>query len=151
AQLSSALVWKIVEPDTLDAIRAAFALAKKEKRALSLAGGRSAMGGQPFGADNILVDTRKLSRVIDFDAERGLIEVEAGVQWPRLYDFLAAGQQGRDKQWTFAQKPVEIDRVTIGGSLAANIHGRGLAMAPFASDIESFKLLNDKGDLVNCS
>ncbi|HXI37196.1 MAG TPA: FAD-dependent oxidoreductase, partial [Burkholderiales bacterium] len=148
AQLSSAMVWKIVEPDSLDGVRAAFALAKKEKRALSIAGGRSAMGGQEFGAESVLIDTRKLSKVIDFDAERGLIEVEAGVQWPRLYDFLAAGQQGRDKQWTFAQKPADIDRVTIGGSLSANIHGRGLAMAPFASDIESFKLLDHKGELV---
>jgi len=151
AQLSSALVWKIVEPDSIEGVQAAFALAKKEKRALSIAGSRSAMGGQEFGADNVLIDTRKLSRVIDFDAERGLIEVEAGVQWPRLYDFLAAGQVGRDKQWTFAQKPADIDRVTIGGSLSANIHGRGLAMAPFVSDIESFRLMNDRGEIVNCS
>jgi FAD/FMN-containing dehydrogenase len=151
AQLSSALVWKVVEPDSIEGVSAAFALAKKEKRALSFAGGRSAMGGQEFGSENVLVDVRKLSRVIDFDAERGTVEVEAGVQWPRLYDFLAGGQNGREKQWTFAQKPVDIDRVTIGGSLSANIHGRGLAMAPFASDIESFKLIDHKGDLVNCS
>src|SRR5205809_525308 len=151
AQLSSALVWKIVEPDSVEGVRAAFALAKKEKRAVSIAGGRSAMGGQEFGAENVLIDVRKLSKVIDFDAERGLIEVESGVQWPRLYDFLAAGQTGRERQWTFAQKPADIDRVTIGGSLSANIHGRGLAMAPFVSDVEAFKLLDHRGELVSCS
>ena len=150
AQLSSTLVFKIVEPDSLDEVRGAFKLARSEERAICIAGGRHSMGVQPFGADGVLIDTRKLSRVIDFDAERGMIEVEAGVQWPRLYEFLLSGQRGRDKQWTFAQKPA-VDRTTIGGCLSANIHGGGLAMPPLVADIESFKLLDAKGELRSCS
>ena len=55
------------------------------------------------------------------------------------------------KQWTFSQKQTGADKLTIGGSLSANIHGRGLALPPFISDIESFKLLNARGDLLQCS
>jgi FAD/FMN-containing dehydrogenase len=73
------------------------------------------------------------------------------MQWPRLYDFLLGAQRGRDKQWTFAQKPAGADRISIGGSLSANIHGRGLAMPPFIGDIESFKLVDAKGALHSCS
>ncbi len=151
AQLSSTLVFKILEPDSLDGVRGAFLFARREERAICIAGGRHAMGAQQFGLDGVLIDTRKLNQVIDFDAERGTIDVEAGVQWPRLYEFLVSGQRGRDKQWGFAQKPAGADRTTIGGCLSANVHGRGLAMPPLIADIESFKLVNGRGELRNCS
>jgi FAD/FMN-containing dehydrogenase len=39
----------------------------------------------------------------------------------------------------------------MGGSLSANMHGRGLTLPPLISDIESFQLLNARGQLLNCS
>ena len=42
------------------------------------------MGGQQFAADSNCFDTRELDRVISFDRERGLLEAEAGIQWPKL-------------------------------------------------------------------
>ena len=36
----------------------------------------------------MLVDTRDLNRVLAFDAERGAITVEGGIQWPQLLDHL---------------------------------------------------------------
>jgi len=83
--------------------------------------------------------------VLAFDEERGLIEVEAGMQWPALLEELRKGN------WGFSQKQTGADRLTMGGSLSANMHGRGLTLPPFISDIESFKLLNARGNLVNCS
>ena len=68
----------------------------------------------------------------------------AASTWPRH-------QKGRERQWTFAQKQTGADKLTIGGCLAANIHGRGLKMPPFIGDVESFKLLTAKGDVVECS
>ena len=40
------------------------------------------MGGQQFGTDALLIDIRKLSRVIRLDRERGIPEAEAGIEWP---------------------------------------------------------------------
>ena len=51
---------------------------------MSIAGGRHAMGGQQFGESALLVDTRALDRVLDFDAERGIVTVEGGIEWPAL-------------------------------------------------------------------
>src|SRR5262249_58388744 len=82
-QLSATLVYRIEKPDTLDGVRAALRLAAREKRALCIAGGRHSMGSQAFAADGVLVDTRKLTQVLSFDAERGLIEVEAGIGRPQ--------------------------------------------------------------------
>lgn len=144
-QLSGTLVYKIVTPDAIDGVHEAIKLAQSEERAVCISGGRHSMGSQAFAADGVLIDTRKLSKVLALDNDKGLIEVEAGMQWPELLETL------HRTPWAFHQKQSGVDRVTIGGSLSANMHGNVLGSAPFVSDIESFKLLNAKGALVNCS
>ncbi|HYQ94343.1 MAG TPA: FAD-binding oxidoreductase [Burkholderiales bacterium] len=151
SQLNPTRVELVVEPETLDAARAAIAAARRENRAVCIAGGRHAMGAQAFATDGVLIDIRKLDRVLGFDMERGLIEVESGMQWPKLLAELTAAQRGREKQWGFAQKQTGADRLTMGGCLSANVHGRGLTLPPFVGDVESFKLLDAKGELFNCS
>jgi len=151
SQLNSTRVWRIVQPDTLDGVRSAIRAAQKEEKQVCLSGARHAMGGQQFLADGLMIDTRRLSKVLAFDQEKGHLEVEAGMQWPQLLQVLTSAQKGREQQWTFAQKQTGADKLTIGGCLAANIHGRGLKMPPFIGDVESFKLLTARGELVNCS
>lgn len=151
SQLNPTRVDRVVEPGTLDAARAAIATAKREGRAVCIAGGRHAMGAQAFAADGVLIDIRGLDRVLGFDMERGLIEVESGMQWPKLLAELTRAQGGRAKPWGFAQKQTGADRLTMGGCLSANVHGRGLTLPPFVGDVESFKLLDPGGELRNCS
>src|SRR5581483_200991 len=140
----------IVQPEGLDGVRAALRLAVSEKRALCIAGGRHSMGSQAFATDGLLVDTRRLNTLLNFDAERGLIEVEAGMQWPQLLEVLGNVQLG-ERKWAFNQKQTGADRLTLGGSLAANAHGRGLTLPPMISDVEAIKLLDAHGRLVECS
>ena len=149
--LSATLVSQILVPGSVADLRAALKLARSEERAICISGARHSMGQQGFGSDAILLDMRKMNRVLGFDTGRGLIEVEAGMQWPQLLNELTVAQRGDDTPWAFAQKPTGADRMTIGGSLSANIHGRGLAMAPFVNDIEAFRLLNARGELLRCS
>jgi FAD/FMN-containing dehydrogenase len=149
-QLSGTYVYRIVQPEGLDGVRAALKLAATEKRALCIAGGRHSMGSQAFATDGVLIDTRRLSKVLSFDAERGLIEVEAGIEWPELLQALNYAQPGARK-WGFNQKQTGADRLTLGGSLAANAHGRGLTLPPIIGDVEAIKLLDARGRLHNCS
>lgn len=151
AQLSSARVFKIEQPVNLEGVRKAFALAKEEERPVCIAGGRHSMGGQPFVADGVMIDVRKLNKVLAFNDAAGLIEVESGVMWPQLLEYLVQAQRGRNPQWTFSQKQAGADRMTLGGSLSANIHGRGLTLPPFIGDIEAFTLLDHRGQIVQCS
>ena len=109
------------------------------------------MGGQQFATDSICVDTRSLDRVISFDQEHGLIEVEAGIQWPKLMAAYLDAQTGREKQWGIAQKQTGADTFTLGGSLSSNVHGRGLTMKPLISNVESFTLINAEGKSMRCS
>ena len=149
-QLSATWVNRIVQPDTLDGVRSALKLAAADKRALCIAGGRHSMGSQAFATDGVLVDTRRLTKVLSFDDERGLIEVEAGMQWPQLLQALNYAQPG-ERKWAFNQKQTGADRLSLGGSLAANAHGRGLALPPIVGDVEAIKLLDARGRLLTCS
>jgi FAD/FMN-containing dehydrogenase len=125
--------------------------ARQNGKSVSIAGGRHAMGGQQFGTDTVLVDTVKMDRVLSFDAGNGLVEVEAGIEWPALIDHLVrAGEHGKPA-WGIRQKQTGADRLTIGGALSANAHGRGLRMRPFVGDVESFVLVDGEGKVHHCS
>ena len=151
SKLNETRVNRVVPADSVEAIQSAIEAAKSEVRPVSIAGGRHAMGAQQFGTGTLLLDTTKLNRVLDFDAERGIVEVEAGIAWPELIDYTVGAQQGRPEQWGIAQKQTGADKLSIGGALAANAHGRGLRMKPFSSDVESFVLIDPDGKALTCS
>ncbi len=115
------------------------------------AGSRHAMGGQQFRTDGVLLDMTRLNRVIGFDPAAGTIDVEGGIEWPELINFLIREQAASRNAWGIRQKQTGADRLTIGGAISANAHGRGLTMAPFIADIESFELVDANGHLRACS
>jgi FAD/FMN-containing dehydrogenase len=151
AQINPTRVSGIVTPSNLSELLEALSQASREGKTVSIAGGRHAMGGQQFCSGQLLIDTRKLNRVLVFDKERGHIEVEAGMEWPELVDHLINSPVGQDRWWSIAQKQTGADRLTIGGSLSSNVHGRGLRMKPLIGDVESFTLLDAEGSLRLCS
>ncbi len=118
---------------------------------VAVCGGRHAMGGQQFASGGTLLDMSGLDRLLNFDADSGLIEIEAGIQWPKLLADYLSLQRGRSRQWGIRQKQTGADRISIGGSLAANIHGRVLSNKPFIEDIVSFRLIDPEGRMLECS
>ena len=151
SRLNATRVRRVVTPNSLDALQAAVRDARRVGHAVSVAGGRHAMGGQQFGRGTVLVDTTRLNRVVSFDRTRGRIEVEAGIQWPELVDYLHREQAGQPRPWGIRQKQTGVDRVCVGGSLASNIHGRGLAFPPIVGDVESLVLIDADGKAHTCS
>jgi FAD/FMN-containing dehydrogenase len=151
SQLNPALVDRIVRPDSEAAVAAAIKSARDAGKAICIAGGRHAMGGQQFASGAVLIDTRKLRRVLKLDAARGVVEAEAGVQWPELVEQLVARQRGQKRPWGIIQKQTGADRLTLGGAIGANIHGRGLNLRPFIGDVDSFTLVDAAGRVLNCS
>lgn len=151
SQLNETRVAEIVRPASLDSLTGAVARASGDGLGLAVAGGRHAMGGQQFCTGGLLVDTTALDRVLAFDGEAGTIDVEAGIQWPALLSYLNATQADARRPWAFRQKQTGADRLSIGGAVAANAHGRGLTFPPFVSDVESLTLVSAGGDVVPCS
>jgi FAD/FMN-containing dehydrogenase len=145
SRLNATRVDGIVPVDSLDSIRSALAHARRAGHPVAVAGGMHAMGGQQFCSGGIVLDTRPLSRVLAIDEEHGLVDVEAGIQWPALVDALA------DTRWAIRQKQTGADDLCIGGAISANAHGRGLSFGPFVGDVERLVLVGPDGLARTCS
>ena len=52
------------------------------------------MGGQQFASGAVMIDTRPMRRELRLDAKRGIVEADAGIQWPELVNELIAMQKG---------------------------------------------------------
>jgi len=151
SQLNATRVRRIVEINSTASLTSAVRQAANDRSPIAIAGGRHAMGGQQFASDATLLDMRPFSKVLAFDAAAGTVEVEAGIMWPALVDDLVKRQAGAAKQWGIAQKQTGADRLTIGGALAANVHGRGLKMKPVVDNVDSFVIVDSTGEPRTCS
>jgi FAD/FMN-containing dehydrogenase len=140
-----------IAPRTTEEVAYSVRQIRDRGQVLSIAGSCHAMGGQQFARDAWLLDTRALNRVLDFDPERALIRAQAGITWPDLIRSYVARQHGRELTWGIRQKQTGADRLTLGGAVAANIHGRGLRFTPFVDDIESLEVVLASGEIVECN
>jgi FAD/FMN-containing dehydrogenase len=151
SQLNATKVRRVVRPTSVREVESLIRGGRAGRSAFSVCGSRHAMGGQQFGTDTTLLDLRSMNKVRRFDATRGVVEVDAGIEWPALVQFLVERQQHASRAWGIAQKQTGADRLTIGGALSANAHGRGLRMRPFVGDVESFELVDADGRRRVCS
>jgi FAD/FMN-containing dehydrogenase len=156
SQLNPTRVRRIVKPTGVDALADVIGRARSDGRPVAIAGGRHAMGGQQFAEDAVLLDTRELDRVLAFDREAGTITVEAGIQWPAVMTYLSDAQADNTlvagtKAWGVVQKQTGADRLSIGGALACNAHGRGLNLKPIVEQVRWFDLVDATGTVRRCS
>jgi FAD/FMN-containing dehydrogenase len=147
SSLNPTRVAEIVAPGSIADICETIGIAAARGMPIAICGGRHAMGGQQFGDAALLLDMRHMDRVLAFDDANGLVEVEAGIQWPALIDYLE--QAGG--RWSIRQKQTGADTLSLGGCLSSNVHGRGLKMQPFITDVEAFTLIDAQGVLHLCS
>src|SRR5262245_57829396 len=117
SRLNPTSVDRVVRISSTEMLLHTLDVARRESKPVSIAGSRHAAGGQQFGSGMIVADMRGLRRVLEFDADRGQIEVEAGIEWPALMDHLHQVQAGPGG-WGIIQKQ-GVDPITLGGTLAA--------------------------------
>ena len=146
SRLNATEVADVVPVASPAAIVEALERARAAGLPVAIAGGRHAMGGQQF-AQAGSCSTPGARRVPRFDRERGLIEVEAGIQWPEL---LAQALADRPRQGGRA----EADRRRSLSSAAPSPRtctAAGSRCQPFVGDVESLTLVGADGELRTCS
>ena len=151
SRLNQTSVREVVAPSSAAEVRRAIRRVRIYGGRAAIAGGRHAMGGQQFLTSGALIDTRNLKDVMSLDGKRGVVEVGAGVLWSDLIPKLRRIQGSRQNRWSIVQKQTGADRMSIGGALAANGHGRGLTLKPIVQDVESFVLVDSNGKIRECS
>ncbi len=150
SQLNETEVREIMAPHTVSEARQAVTAVRNAGQSLSIAGGFHAMGGQQFLSGGALLDTRHLRRIVALDAERGIVTAEAGILWSDLVTGLCELQQDSPRRWSVVQKQTGADRLSVGGALAANGHGRGLTYRPIVQDVDAFEMIDADGNLIRC-
>ena len=93
----------------------------------------------------LTVDMRSFNRILDFDKERGLVRVEAGICIGELNNFLIPSG------WQLPVLP-GYPMITVGGCVAFNVHGKSqYKIGLFMDWIEQLTVYHPlKGELV-CS
>ncbi len=99
-------------------------------------------GSPSFGDGVISVSTQLFNRIIHFDEQKGLIQVEAGITIGDLLDIVIS------KGWNLPVLP-GYPLITIGGCVAFNVHGKSqFHDGNFLECIEKIWLYHpDKGEL----
>lgn len=153
SQLNPTRVHAIEKASGMEMVANVIRQAKADGRAVAMAGGRHAMGGQQFAEDAVLLDTRALNQIVAFDREAGTVTVDGGVQWPQLIEYLNAQQAdpAGGPMWGIYQKQTGADRLSLGGALSCNAHGRGLNLKPIIQQVRWFDLIDAGGNLLRCS
>ena len=105
--------------------------------------GRS-YGDASLSSERVLV-TSKLNRMLAFDSQTGVLCCEAGVSFAEILNtFVSRG-------W-FPPVTPGTKHVTMGGALAADIHGKNHHKdGSFINFVDSFLLLSANRELIRCS
>jgi FAD binding domain len=113
-------VQHVVRAQSVEEVAAVIRAARGEGRAVSIAGGMHAMGGQQFGTDTVLLDTRSLNRV-KFDTEKFPPSHRPGdTTWRKLLSDLSSlghAQAGRIMLSAVSRVSPAKEKVRSGGAL----------------------------------
>jgi decaprenylphospho-beta-D-ribofuranose 2-oxidase len=143
-RMQHATVRSVVRPTSEAELRDVVCSAAANGLKVSQRGIGHSAGGQSFCPDGIMIDMRGLDRILELAPDRRAVRVQTGASWAILTKALEPlGLAVTTKQ--------EFDTFTIGGSIAANVHGKSIDYGPLIEAIESFRLVRPDGDVLTVS
>lgn len=129
----------IKSEDSLDKIRE-FVLSNNE--VIARGNGRC-YGDASLG--EAIFSTKRLNKFISFDRLNGVIECESGVLLSDVLEVVVP-------QGYFLYVTPGTKFVSVGGAIASDVHGKNHhAEGCFSEYVISFKLMNERGEVLNCS
>lgn len=136
---------RVYEPDTMQVLHACFAEAKQAREALIARGLGRSYGDASLGRESRVLVTDKLNRMLAFDSKKGTLRCEPGLSFEDILStFLSRG-------W-FPPVTPGTKHVTMGGAIAADIHGKNHHKdGSFINFVDSITLLTAQRDLLRCT
>ncbi|HEY6417459.1 MAG TPA: FAD-binding oxidoreductase [Candidatus Binataceae bacterium] len=135
---------EVSRPEKIAELQAVVAGTSSTSTLIARGAGR-AYGDAALNADSRVVDVQRLDRMLSFDPDRAVLRCEAGVTISEIIDvFLPRG--------FFPFVAPGTRYVTIGGSIAADVHGKSHHRdSSLASHLLGFDLLLASGEVRRCS
>lgn len=132
----------VARPRSITECQEVLAQARRDSRTVLPRGSGYTYGDMILNAGHIVLDTNAMCRIRTWDAVRGIIVVEPGVQFRDVFTVaLPAG-------WTLPACPGGMS-VTIAGALSNNVHGKDAwRVGNFGDHVRAATLLTADGALV---
>lgn len=140
-QLNPIAVTRVFRPRSIEEIQT---LLRDEPGPVSIGGGRYSMGGQTACPGCVQIDMRGLDKVLELDAKKKRVRVQAGITWHKLQDAI-------DPQGLAVTIMQTYRNFTVGGALSVNAHGRYVGEGPVVRSVEEIELVLADGSLVRAS
>lgn len=136
---------KIETPETIAQACKIIKKASTENCKVSIAGARQSRGNQTASHNAcIMIDTKKLNRIISIDTENLLVTVEAGITWKQLENVLHTHGLSTLTRQSY------ID-FSVGGSIGVNAHGQNIHETMLVDTVQSMKIICADGSLKTAS
>lgn len=135
----------VYRPVTKEQLFEAFQLARRSGLSVGLRGGGNSYGDAALNSEQILLDLRRMNRILAWDPIQGVVRVEPGVSLSQLWQYIL-----EDGWWP----PVVTgtSATTVGGCAGMNVHGKNAYQVGTIGDhILEFDLMLPSGEIVTCS
>lgn len=110
---------------------------------ITIRGGGSGLVGGAVPQNCVVVDLSKMNKILNFDREKVIVEVEAGVLLDELNEYLSR------YNLEFPVQPSSHAIATIGGMIATNAVGsRAIKYGRTSEWIDSLEVVNGKGEII---
>src|SRR5713101_7863338 len=140
----SAVARTVEMPKSVADIRNALESARRDGVPICMMGTGHNLGGHAFVNGAMVLDMRQFNRVLSLDRERKRVTVESGITWDKIQE--AVSPAG------LALKAMQSDNIfTVGGSLAANAHGRDTRFPTLVDSVLGFRILLADGSVKSVS
>jgi decaprenylphospho-beta-D-ribofuranose 2-oxidase len=135
----------VYRPSTLDGVREVLRLAQQNGRSIVPRGSGFSYGDTSMNSENLVLDTHRLNRVLDWDPSAGLVRVEPGVTIGQLWRYTL------EDGWWPAVVPGTMFP-TLGGCSSTNVHGKNhWRVGSLGEQILAFDLLLPSGEILQCA
>lgn len=135
----------VYRPSTVEALHDVLMLAHRSGRTVGLRGGGNSYGDAAMNSENVVLDLRRMNRVLEWGPQSGRIRVEPGVTLSQLWQYVL-----EDGWWPPVATGTSL--TTMGGCAAMNVHGKNAYRAgPIGDHILEFDLMLASGEIITCS
>lgn len=135
---------QIFVPESTEQLQKIITAAAQKKQKISIIGAGKSQGGQVATPDAIMIDLKKLDKVVRLDVENKQVTVQTGITWKKLQEILNVHDLAIKAMQSYAD-------FSIGGSLSVSAHGQDFNSGTVSDTVISFKLLGADGKLMTVS
>ncbi|MCP3918774.1 MAG: FAD-binding oxidoreductase [bacterium] len=136
---------RVLRPRSAEEVARAFATARGEGTSIGLRGSGCSYGDASVNAGGHVLDVTRMNRVLAFDPETGVADLESGVTIEQLWKhILPLGFWPKVVSGTMFP--------TVAGATAMNIHGKNnFKVGTFGDCVQEFDIVLPSGELRTCS